>query len=193
MSLSNWDTLAFDQSGKSTDGIFTHGEVKVEIYKNWLYLHDSKGWKSGQAFMKDTIAQISSCDMDYKGIHITAKRGRQYGIYCVVYNVLHDKDYNTTGINFMAGCGVDGYKNHNWVGVEKESYTFLKSLIKKVIDDDIPESASTLIKIPDNPLRFNQGDAFFANYLSKDVPATECNNADEPVAMKLINNLKGEN
>lgn len=44
MALSNWDTMSMDEKGKTLSGEFVSPlGVKVEFYKNWIYVRESGG------------------------------------------------------------------------------------------------------------------------------------------------------
>lgn len=115
MALSNWDTFSIDHNNKSCNGVFvskTVPGVSVEIYKNWLYLRDKKSWRKKTAYIKPTIMEINSCSLNYMGIHIYAKRGPKYGVYCII----EEHDYNSKtkrvfNYNAMIGIGCEGYKD----------------------------------------------------------------------------------
>lgn len=131
MALSNWDTLAFDLSGKSTNGEFkSRLGVMVGIYKNWLYVYDEPGWdgtqqkygEQGLQYSRPVVAEIQYGHINYKDVKIDAIRGPQNGIYCVVQS-----GYSNLGtLQAMVGCGVYGYKDHEFVGVQSGSFEFLK-------------------------------------------------------------------
>ena len=183
MALSNWDTLAFDKNGNSTNGVFDTGKIQVKIYKNWLYVHDSVAWEVGSGFENDTIMQLSNGDITYKNIRNAAKRGRQNSVMCMVWT----DDYRKNGrdrYEIMVGCGVYGYRRNSWVGVEMETYNKLREFVTKVAEYEF--STEDVIILPDNPLRFNQGDAFFAKNLSIDMPVTEIGNTGNPVLEKVL-------
>ncbi len=107
MALSNWDTLAIDHEGKSTNGVFISPlGVQVEIYKNWLYVRDEKAWQEGGSYIEPTIMHINEGNLHYKDVDILAKRGPQKGIYVLVYS---GWEHSNTFVA-MAGSGVSGYQ-----------------------------------------------------------------------------------
>ncbi len=159
MALSNWDTLAFDKRGDSTNGIFEAGKIKVRIYKNWLYVNDPKAWEEKGCFIEDTVMEVMKGEFIYKPIHIIAKRGRQSSILCVVWTCNYEKEASER-YNIMAGCGVYGYRGDDWVGVESETFNELDKFYRKVIAEHLCDDS---IVFPTAPLRFNQGDGFFIN------------------------------
>lgn len=183
MALSNWDTLAFDKNGKPTNGIFQCKGITAEIYKNWLYIHDPHAWEKDGRFCEDTIMQIYHGEVDYKTIQIIAKRGRQASILCVVYSWDYNKP-KAKQYEFMIGCGVYGYRGGKWVGVEEKTFAQLLAFAKQVISEKTP--AKDVVKFPEKPLRFNQGDAYFAKAFSQKIPASEVEKAEKPVMEQAI-------
>ncbi len=144
MALSNWDTLAIDLDGKPVNGVFVSPKtgIKVELYKNWVYIHDTKGWREGGRFVNDTVAEIQEGDLSIHDIHIRAIRGPQNGIFVACWTVEWPK--SETGetkpiYKGMIGCGVYGFEGGDWIGVSKESFKFLQDWISKkepVFDED---------------------------------------------------------
>lgn len=193
MALSNWDTLSLNEKNESITGTYISPlGVRVDIYKNWLYVRDEKAWEEGGAYVKPTIMQINEGDIRYKDVYIFAKRGPQNGVYCAVWTPSYArKDEKLT---FMVGTGVYGYGDKEWVGVTPESVAFLKSMLANEdeggLDFGLPEEMSKLdfSKI----LRFNQGDAYFAAHLNIDVPATGPGEAEEPILNQILAEPKGE-
>lgn len=81
--------------------------AEVIVYKDWLYLRDAAGWDEG-AFAFPTIAEIRSGDLDYKDIHIFAKRKRG----CLLFVV-------ATGEDALVGCAAYAYDdNGNYQGAK---------------------------------------------------------------------------
>jgi hypothetical protein len=162
MALSNWDTLAVDENGESTNGVFVSPlGVSVEFYKNWLYVRDSKAWQEGGRFVSPTVMQVESASLSYKDVSITAIRGPQNGVYAVVQSTIyppqltedcakckskakgyaHEREcpnFVDTKHLVMIGCGVYGYSGEEWVGVTDDSKKFLNDWIRKSDDDEIP-------------------------------------------------------
>jgi len=162
MALSNWDTLAVDETGESTNGVFVSPlGVSVEFYKNWLYVRDRKGWQEGGRFVEPTVMQVDHGSLSYKDVSICAVRGPQNGVYAVVESTIyppsltgdcskckakakshwHEKgcpDFVDTKYLVMVGCGVYGYSGEDWVGVDDESKKFLVDWIQKSSEEEIP-------------------------------------------------------
>jgi hypothetical protein len=108
MALSNWDTLAVDETGQATNGVFESPlGVKVQIYKNWLYVTDPRAWREGGAFVANTIMEVNEGYLRYLDISIWAKRGLKNGVYAVVWT----HKYNPFEVKCMIGIGCSGYKD----------------------------------------------------------------------------------
>jgi hypothetical protein len=167
MALSNWDILAADQAGAPSTGIFNSPQgVTVEIYKNRLHvfvaLRIEKPRKQARRpngsrkpirklarVSRDVLLSIQDGRMHFRDVSITAKRGPQGGVYCVVESTIYPPsltqacpkcgrnkpyawharecpDFVDTKHVVMVGCGVYGYTDDgSWVGVTHASRTFL--------------------------------------------------------------------
>lgn len=110
MALSNWDTLAIGPDGKSSAGEFTFHDTTVEIYKNWLCIHNPKMYVEGSGYASPVIASINSGDLNIGGVTIYAKRGKQSGIYFVAFAPKNKAEGDYTHIHF-GGIGCSGYKS----------------------------------------------------------------------------------
>lgn len=203
MALSNWDILAIDHEGNPSNGVFRSSTgVEVEFYKNWLYVRDEAGW-TDNGFMRPTVMQISEGSIRYKDVEIVAFRGPQDGVYAVVWHTHYPKraegePYKPAVITGMAGCGVYGYSGDVWTGVAPESTQFLahELNVKYPHSSRIPkhDRGEFVRAVPDlfralpfeSGQRFNQGDAFFADKLGIDVPATSPGEAMSPILMRVL-------
>lgn len=177
MALSNWDTLAMNHEGKSCGGSFKSPlGVEVEFYKNWLYIRDKVAWQPGGCFMGTTIMEIWEGRLTYKDVHILAVRGSREAIYAVVWS--HPIGGDVTG---MAGVSLYGYEDDTWVGVDANSVANLTACLRRWLDDSYPQLPVTLTDLPlGKGLRYNQGDAYFADAFGTDVPATSPGEATRP-------------
>lgn len=184
MALSNWDTLAVDLEGKPIPGNFT-SPVGVHIYfrRNWLYVIDEKAWRENQGFAHPLVMQIDEGHFSYLDISVEAKRGPQEGIFAIITSG-SEWDKNMRG---MVGCGVYGFDDRTWVGVNSESVTFLKNLLAE------ENHCETVKKVPlDSALRFNQGDMYFAKHAGADPQVTKPGESKEPHITKLIERMKDQ-
>lgn len=185
MSLSDWDSLSVNENGKSIDGTFTTSSgVKVEIYKNWIYIHDEKAWRN-QRYSKPIVMEITQGSVIYQDLQLLALRGPQNGVYVVAWDT---KDCAKP--RGMIGCGVSVFskdRKHRTrhVGVMKSSLSWLKKELNK---KETTYSTSTLYRGNSRPIhrrhryedyvyyvpdvfrkldlkkaeRFNQGDVFLS-------------------------------
>jgi len=190
MALSNWDTYALDEKSRPTNGVFVSPlGVQVEIYKNWIYVRDTKAWEDGGGYIEPVIMEIQHGELTYKDIHIHAIRGPQNGIYlCVHTSWWSSKEEDEKYM--MIGIGCYGYSDHDWIGVQDGSVEFLKEFLTGLVKDyTISED---MIKDIDyeKGLRFNQGDAYFAKALGFETPATEPGEAEGTILEEMIDNMK---
>lgn len=205
MALSNWDTLAFDHEAKPVNGIFESPcGVIVEIYKNWLYVSDPKAWEEKIGWSKPVIMKMDHGVCHYKDVQIVAIRGPQIGVYAAVWS---GYQYKGSTIKGMIGCGVSGFDdNGKWIGVTNESILwFQNEMISGVMEKyilgehyqdemwefthEIPEVLRWSLLVG-NPLRFNQGDAFFAKALGNEISATAPDKANTPMLTELLERMK---
>jgi hypothetical protein len=203
MALSNWDSWSVDGDGKSVRGALeSFSGVQVSFYKNWIYVQDEKAWDKHGSFAKPFVMEIQSGELRYKDVTITAVRGPKEGIYAVIEAVKWLKDKEPER-KTMIGIGCYGFKNEKWVGVEQAEIDFLRKWINSsteesatIYDDDerpVTEKYTShtfderIRKIPlTDGLRFNQGDAYFADAMGEKIPATSPGEASVPTIMGMI-------
>jgi len=117
VSLSSYELLAVDESGKSASGTLTtpHG-ITAEVYKNWVYVGDPKAWRKDGSFEKPVVMQVWSGHLVYGDLHLLVVRGPQYGAYVVAY-------YRGRGgeVRGMVACGVYAYAGSRYVGLKERS------------------------------------------------------------------------
>lgn len=112
MALSNWDTLAFNTTGKSCNGDFKtpDGKTVVSIYKNWIYLRNPDMWTENCGFVKDTIMQINSGHLNFNGIELIAERYEpQEGVFIFVKYSDWCEKTKKMSYKYFAGLGCCGY------------------------------------------------------------------------------------
>lgn len=211
MALSNWDTLAVDLKGEPQAGFFVSpGGVRIEIYKNWLYVHDPTAWREKGLFCEDTVMQISEGQVCYHDVHIRAIRGPQEGVYVVCWHenteTGRDDGVLNPSLTGMIGCGVSGFDDEKWVGVLPGSVQFLQQWIsnkeRTFTDEQIKEMLPDLdakgiaevreefsfdfleevaaVKL-DRAIRFNQGDEYFADKIGTPLNATRPGESVKPL------------
>lgn len=121
MAGSNWDTFALDANGEPTGGVAQSAEgVGIEIYKNWLYIHDPlvTGLFTDDDhkvehfhYVGDVVMEISEGRIKYGGWQINAWRGPKDGIYVVAYHQRLNKGTHVYGDRqILVGCGLYGWE-----------------------------------------------------------------------------------
>ena len=200
MALSNWDTLAVNLNGEAQAGFFVSpGGVRVEIYKNWIYVHDPKAWREGGFFTQNVVMEIQHGDLHYHDVEIRVIRGPQNGAYVVCWHANYKNEQ--TEYTGMIGCGVYGYKVDKWVGVTPDSVEFLQKWVSNKeriqVEDvitsdlietcyfDLPEEIAG-VKL-DQATRYNQGNMYFTEKVGTPLDATKPGEpSDQPTMMKLL-------
>jgi hypothetical protein len=214
MALSNWDTMLLDQKGKPLPGSWTSPKgIKVEVYKNWVHIHDEKAWvEDGASYMKPIVMRMESGQIHYKDVEILVLRGPQNGAFLVAWSDIYSKDYKKHKVVGCIGCGVYGFSGDRYTGVTRTALKwFMKELNKTTIDHDTMYS-SDFIKgkwkktkeifkvvraIHDAPeefkkidllkgQRYNQGDAYFAVRINSNLQNTTPGKAKPTVFNQLL-------
>ena len=200
MALSNWDTLAVDLNGKAQAGFFVSpGGVRVEIYKNYVHIHDPKAWREEGGYVKHVVMVIKYGDLHYCDVEIRVIRGPQDGVYVVCWHENYDGEQpEYTG---MIGCGVSGYEVDKWVGVTPDSVEFLQKWVsnkERIQVEDVITGAiieTCYFDLPEEiarvelrqAVRYNQGDMYFAEKVGTPLDATKPGEpSDEPTMTKLL-------
>jgi len=115
MSLSSWDTLAFNTEGEACNGVLVVGNASVEIYKNWLYVRNKEMWKEKEGqFTNNVIAEINHGHVELSRFDIIAKRhDEQNSIFvCATSGYGEDK-------KVLVGIGCYGFLDTARIYVEK--------------------------------------------------------------------------
>jgi hypothetical protein len=87
MALSDFDLLAVNEKGKPTNGVHVSPlGIRVEIYKNWIYIQDPKAWRKESGWTKPTIMKIDSGSFLYLDVCGIVLRGPQGGAFVVVWH-----------------------------------------------------------------------------------------------------------
>lgn len=106
MSLSAYELLAFDTYGTSGGGFLSVGPEKAYIYKDWVYVTNSKIWRKGFGYEKPVIAEIHSGYACVGNFRITTRRCSKQSAIFVHCCHTHGEDKKT-----MTGIGCYGYMN----------------------------------------------------------------------------------
>lgn len=185
MALSNWDTLAVDETGAPIEGASfasDNGLVKVAFYKNWLQVSSAQMWSDGGGFVSPVIATIQEGELRIGNLEILAVRGPQSGIYACVQQLVRDSaGYRRRG---MVGCSCYGFMDQSdlWVGITDAEVNFLRGFMLQRLEAPFRD-----INLA-GAVRFNQGDAFFAGEFGVEAPRSAPGESGTPI---LLDALKG--
>ena len=159
MALSNYDELAFDETGEPTVGHLACPDgVAVEVYKNWLHVLDEKAWRDGGRFSTPLVIRLTKGDLCYRSLWIKAKRGPKEGVYVLAWTGTGEK------LRVLVAIGCYGWENDLWLGIEQEEIYYLQSCLLGWYAEIPQEVKEALGRIDwTASRRFNQGDAFFAS------------------------------
>ncbi len=207
MALSNWDTCAWTESGEPVNGVFTSAAgVSVAIYKNWLSILDKAAWRPGCAYRAPVVMHVHAGDIGYMDVSITAVRGPQSGIYAAVWS-----GYDDT-FRGMIGIGVYGYAERDsdepiilrrgedyipppWLGVLPSSIEWLKTEAFGIAPDRRggafpgdrgPAPVRLLAAMPQEVLRFNQGDQYITEHYGDETPVTAVGAPERPILERMF-------
>lgn len=212
MALSNWDRLVFGLEGVPVEDFVSPLGVRVEPYKNWLYLHDPATARSvREPFTGQVVAEFTNGAIRYRDVELVAVRGPQEGVYWAAWSG-SEHDGSLRG---AVGCGVYGYDDDGrWVGVTAESRDFLQQLLaanaptfdqaelaRYAAEGVDAAGLAELGKLRHHPdslpkpfwsidlggaVRRNQGDAYFAEKLGIPDQATPVGEASPPVLRSML-------
>lgn len=132
MALGNWDEFALNKDGNIISGsMVSPSGIRAEIYKNWLYLYDSKYWRKDFGYSAPCIGEIQHGNIRIGDIRIIAERNdSQESIFVIVqtgYFRIPDTNYN-----MFVGIGSYGYEGKTWVGIkESTKQQFLAFICKQ--------------------------------------------------------------
>ena len=112
MALSNWAVMAFDNDGNSSNGVMNcPGGRSVELYKNWCYIHDKKGWVKGRNHIFPVVAQLLNGEACIAGLRLQATRGPQESIFLFAQHTEYPKSTKgkVADTKYTRMAGVGGY------------------------------------------------------------------------------------
>ena len=186
MALSNWDTLTWNKDGMCVEGALALPDgTMVEVYKNWLYVHDTHAHRGkGDRFEGDIVLSFKKGECQYRHLHLLGKRGPQESIFFVaIYRTYTDPP---TEAFKLFGIGAYGFnRSGKWTGITEDTISKLMVWLKRMDEEyaiGLPEFMERL--------RFNQGDAFFAREFGEALPASEPGKAQPPFLMQALDKLK---
>jgi hypothetical protein len=120
MAMSNYDLLAFDNKGNPCNGILKSGNTIAKIYKNWLYIENTKMWnKDESSFSRPTIAQINGggfCNIGKMEIHTAWDTHQNSILVFCQYNHYGKKRHTKKR---MVGIGCSGFLDTTSIYIEK--------------------------------------------------------------------------
>lgn len=108
MALSSWDMFAVSSNDPCNGVLERLNGAKVEIYKNWLYVHDKEMWLDHRGFDDPVVAEIQEGDISISGFDIVAVRGPQNGVFVIALC----EEIENHKATYMAGIGCYGYDNN---------------------------------------------------------------------------------
>jgi len=118
MALSNWDTVVFDSDGNQGKGeIESFTGAICEVYKDWLYVKDTKAWYPSQGFSSNVIAKISEGDIRISGFEIQATRGPQNSVIAYVCST----NYKTSETRRMFAVSGNGFEDDEELRIIKRA------------------------------------------------------------------------
>jgi len=158
MALSNWDCMAFDQDGSPCIGRLSSGNETMSIYKNWVWI-DGVG-NNPQQFEEGFRHVGNLCVM-------AIRHQSQDSVFCRIQH----------GSMLVAGIGCYGFDGMEWVGVTPETLGAFMEWLRS-IDQELAD------KIKPGGLRYNQGDAFFAEHGMCSLPASAVGKAEKPLLLQ---------
>ena len=92
--------------------------------------------------------------------------------------------------NFRTGEEIEHDHESEWVGVQPATLTAYFAWMAKLHGED-KDVVGWMLKCAESPaFRCNQGDAYFAEHIGFDYPATEVGKVEKPVLETLIKNME---
>lgn len=185
MALSNYATIAWDENGEPCSGKIEAEGTVIDIYKDWLYVHDEKAWRENSGFGRYTIMEISEGQLRYNGFKIITKRGSNEELFVVVeYNNSYSSSLGKEEEEErkqLFGIACYAYDGDDYVGVSEKTKKEFFDWIKDTKEDWLYHIDVCLEKIKDfNTI--NQGDAYLAKEMGIETPI----NTHEPILSKIL-------
>ena len=133
-----------DLDSRPCDGIFVSPlGVRVELYKNWLYVGDRSAWRDGGFFIQDTVMQIQRGSLCYLDVMIEAERLEGPDGDTIVFAAWSSSDKNVRGI---VGAGTYAYQTLEngrevYHGITPEHVQRLREFLDRSTIDEIETTA----------------------------------------------------
>jgi len=189
MALSNWDTFAMDHTGTPCLGTFisTKG-VKVEIYKNWIFLKDQAWSKIGERYIVPYTMHLYTSRLRYSDVEVASLFVGQT-IYMAVWEGYEDEDNTLPAFRGMIGIGTMGHHSDSkdYIGATEKQIAKLKKFLNTqttTYSVNIPKTLANLDLSKGK--RYNQGDMFFHNHLGLPSQCSTVGNAKETLFMQIL-------
>lgn len=186
MALSNWDTIAWDEKGEPCLGSMECPDgSSIEIRKNWAHISDPKAFRSeGSPFTADVIIQIWHGSFQYRRLCAFAKRGPQESVFLVAIY----QEYEPKVLKELFAIGAYGYSGNKWTGIKPTTIDEYKLWLRQLGNEDEIDAAMLPELKPG--LRYNQGDAYFANHLGEAVPGTPPGEAKDTILSQMLDRVE---
>lgn len=167
MALSNYDTFAMNEMGKSCKGEFVSPlGIKVKVYKDCLHVEDEFGWQKEGVFREPTVMDINISCLVYKDVNIICtQRPTKHCDNTTLFCVWNGWECDNTMNGIVGVC--------QFGNIQPDAIKELHEALISNFNSDyyiIPE----LFKLIDlsKGKRFNQGDMCFHDKIGTDKQCT---------------------
>lgn len=123
MALSNYVHLVWDEQGKQLNGLYDFDMgILVEVYKDWLYLHDYEVWNQNMShFAPFVVKEIREGDFCYKQLFFLVKRLSYRKT--LLFGVWREKEQDGMRlIKGMAGIASYAYEDEQYSGIDQRQW-----------------------------------------------------------------------
>lgn len=184
MILSNWDVLAVDECGRSSNGVSEQSTCGVSVfpYHNWLNISCQSSWQQGSLQPNPIIGTLRDGELTILDVTIVAVRGPADGVYFATWFVDNEEIRATIGLSCYGFVSEQEYQ-----GVTAEHVTFLRSTLRDWVSSRrVPDLLGGIKWNSSKIGRFNQGDAKISLATGQMIPFTLVGQAKMPMAIKWI-------
>lgn len=157
MALSNWDYITWNTEGEHSNGELTAGSINLNVYKNWLVLHEGKELLAhidhGQVAIKNFYIEALRHD-NQSSIFFHAKHGDQLmaGIGCYGYESQLEwlKENHSSVYNDIQSYVNQGYKTMGCIhSCDSGQYMWGVPLFKYDENEEVVDSIDYVLKMPE--------------------------------------------